>query len=317
MEMNFLLSRLIAIALALLIDLTIGEWNNKFHPVVLMGSCIRTFTERWNKGSSQQRLINGFLLILSGGILFALPFILLNRFLSMLPFWANGLLTGLLLKPSFAFTALIKAGREVGAALRKGDLPEARRLLGWHLVSRPTEHLSEGQLASGVIESLAENLTDSFFAPLFFFTLGGLPFAWFYRFVNTSDAMVAYRTAELEYFGKATAHLDDLLNWIPARLSGFALVLSAAIVKLNFRNAFAVMLKQNRRTSSPNAGWTMAAAAGALEVVLEKTDAYRLEGGVHLPTAGEIKTSISLLQSASVVILLLIGGTLVFVSFIL
>ncbi len=317
MELTFLFSHLIAIALALLIDLMVGERNNRFHPVVLMGNYIRAFTDRWNKGSPQQRLKNGFFLIVGGGILFAIPLILLNRLLSTLPFWANGLLTGLLLKPTFAFTALIKAGREVAAALQKGDLPEARRLLGWHLVSRPTEHLSEGHIASGVIESLTENLTDSFFAPLFFFAIGGLPFAWFYRFVNTSDAMVAYRTTELEHFGKVTAYLDDLLNWIPARLSGFALVLSAAFVRLNPRHAFTVMINQNQRTSSPNAGWTMAAAAGALEVTFEKADDYRLVGGANLPTVKDIETCISFLQVASVVILLLIGGILVFISFIL
>lgn len=317
MEINFLLSRLIAIILALLIDLMIGEWNNKLHPVILMGSYIRAFTDRWNKGSPQKRLKNGLLLILGGRILFATPLILLSRFFSTLPFWANGLLTGLLLKPTFAFTALINSGREVAVALRKGDLPEARRLLSWHLVSRPTEHLSEGHIASGVIESLAENLTDSFFAPLFFFVSGGLPFAWFYRFVNTSDAMVGYHTTEFEYFGKVTAYLDDLLNWIPARLSGFSLVLSAAFVRLDLRNAFSVMIKQSRRISSPNAGWTMAAAAGALEVTLEKANDYRLEGGANFPAVKDIESSISLLRAASVVILLLIGGILVFISFIL
>lgn len=159
-----------------------------------------------------------------------------------------------------------------------------------------------------MIESLSENLTDSFLAPLLCFALGGLPLAWAYRFVNTADAMIGYRNEAYEFFGKTAARLDDVVNWIPARIAGLLLVISARMTGLNAGHAYNTMKDQHTQTASPNAGWTMSAAAGALEVILEKQGNYRLSGGSSLPVEEDIFHSIRLVSTAMLLSLLLCGG---------
>ena len=123
--------------------------------------------------------------------------------------------------------------------------------------------------------------------------------------------MIGYHTAEFEYFGKFTAHLDDTLNWLPARISAFIIVLSAAICRMNFPHAFHVMKDQHKQTESPNAGWTMAAAAGALQVILEKQNAYKLAGGESFPTQQTIQSALELTKVALFLSLLFCGGVLI------
>lgn len=299
---------LIALITAFTIDLLLGDPPNHLHPVVLMGGFIRRLTARWNNGSPARRFWAGAALLIIGGALFSLPWLAVTTVSQGLPVWAQGILAGILLKPVFALRALLRAGREVQNSLLADDLPAARRLVAWHLVSRDTGKLSGCQAASAAIESLAENLTDSFLAPLFFFSLGGLPLAWFYRFVNTADAMIGYYTPQYEYFGKFAARLDDVLNWLPARLAGLLLVAAAGLCRMDAKAAWKTMLSQHGRTASPNAGWTMAAAAGALGVTLEKDGHYRLEGGPELPQAGDIGRAIRLVSVSLVLSLLFCGG---------
>ena len=209
---------------------------------------------------------------------------------------------------------LVEAAREVALYLGRGDLAAARRAVGYHLVSRPTAGLDEGQVASATVESVAENLTDSVVAPALFFLAGGLAAAAMYRVINTADAMFGYRLGPLEYFGKVAARLDDLLNLIPARLAGLSLVVGAGLAGERTRGALACLRRDRRRTASPNAGWTMAAMAGALGVILEKPGAYRLGAGA-LPIPTDIARSLRLLTAAicvslGVLIAVSLAGTL-------
>jgi adenosylcobinamide-phosphate synthase len=143
-------------------------------------------------------------------------------------------------------------------------------------------------------------------APICFFLVAGLPGAWAYRVINTADAMLGYRQGELEYLGKAAARLDDLLNWIPARLAALGIVLGAWIAGESGRRAWQVMLRDRGRTRSPNAGWTMAAMAGALGIGLEKPGVYQLGGqlgrelgGDAPPGAGAIDRALRVTTAAS------------------
>lgn len=305
---------LIGLGAAFLVDILWGDPPNRFHPVAAMGSLIRFTQKRFNTGSTRHRFLAGLSLIVIGGSIFSIPWWAMMPLIARLPVWAAGLLTACLLKPVFSFRNLIKAGKEVQQCLIKNDLSEARRLVAWHLVSRDTSELTKNQVASAVIESLAENITDSFLAPLLFFSIGGLPAAWFYRFVNTADSMIAYHTPELEYFGKSAARLDDILNWLPARLAGFILVIAAGLLRLKWKSAWHIMQTQNRRTSSPNAGWTMAAAAGALGVILEKPSTYRLEGGTQLPEVVNIEQCIQLVSLAMLLSLVVCGGIIIVIQ---
>jgi adenosylcobinamide-phosphate synthase len=305
---------LIAFAAALLIDLLFGDLPNRFHPVVAMGSFIRKGAKNAAQGPPLRQFFGGVGWMVLGGAIFCLPWFVLFSFTKNCPLWLYGIILGLLLKPMFAIRRLLEAGMEIYTALDRDDLAKARHLVSWHLVSRDTRQLSTGQVTSAVIESLAENLTDSFFAPVLAFALGGIPFAWFYRFVNTADAMIGYRTPQFEYYGKFAARLDDILNWVPARLAAIFLVAAAWLCHLDARNAWTVMLSQHSRTSSPNAGWTMAAAAGALRVRLEKVNTYRLDGGNEYPSIGDIKHIYRLISVAVLICSMFCGGLLIGLS---
>jgi adenosylcobinamide-phosphate synthase len=210
---------------------------------------------------------------------------------------AGLVLQGFALSCLLSLRGLVSAAREVASELGRGDLAGARRAVGYHLVSRPTAELDAGQVASATVESVAENLTDSLVAPVLFFLAGGLAGAAVYRAVNTADAMLGYRDGPLEYFGKIAARLDDIFNLIPARLAALSVVAGALLTGESARGALARLLSDRCRTASPNAGWTMAAMAGALGVLLEKPGAYRLGAG-ELPVVGDVDRSLRVLAAA-------------------
>jgi len=197
----------------------------------------------------------------------------------VLPLLAAVLL-GMLLKPMLAWAMLRSEVLAVEGALRQ-SLPAGRERLSW-LVSRDTAELSDAQVRESAIESLAENLNDSVVAPIFWFVLLGLPGAVFYRFANTADAMWGYpgiyQSQNWEWAGKWAARADDVLNWLPARLTGWLLALTCG-VKLDMLRHEAV------KTPSPNSGWPMAAMALALNIRLGKPGVYVLNpaGGEPLP----------------------------------
>jgi len=272
---------LLVLGLALALDLFFGELPNRFHPVSGMGTFIRAWVRRTPADGAVVSWSYGAALTLSGIALFSLPWFLLSH--AELPSWLWVAIGALGLKAVIALRRLLEAAGEVERALQASDLATARRSVGWNLVSRETKHLDAGHVASAAVESLAENLADSLVAPLLAYAIGGLPAAWAYRFVNTADAMIGYRDPRNEFLGKCTARLDDLLNWIPARLAGLLVVLAGTMAGGDWRMAWRVMLEQHDRTSSANAGRPMAAAADALGVHLEKAGAYRLDGGAEQP----------------------------------
>ncbi len=192
----------------------------------------------------------------------------------------------LLLKPMFAVRALRDAAFAVRDALDRGDLAAARRALG-SLCSRKADDLTEEELVMATIESVAENASDSFVAPLFFFACAGVPGAVFYRVVNTLDAMVGYR-GKLEYAGKASARLDDLLNLVPARMTALLLLLAGAVTGRDARAGVRILRRDVKRTESPNAGWPMATMAGLLGVKLVKVDHYALGDATHPARTAQI-----------------------------
>ena len=193
---------------------------------------------------------------------------------------------------------LVRAARRVQAALRRGDLDAARSAVGRDLVSRPTARLGAGQVAAATIESVAENLTDSVLAPVAFYLAFGLPGAFAYRAVNTADSMIGYRRGTLEHFGKVAARLDDVLNFLPARLAALAIVGATALAGADVGRAWRTMLGHHARTASPNAGWTMAAMAGALRVRLEKPEHYVLGDGPE-PAADDISIAVRIVIIAA------------------
>jgi adenosylcobinamide-phosphate synthase len=264
--------------LALGIDLALGDPPNRWHPVAWMGSAVAAGRRRLASGSRAWLLASGGALTLAVATVSGAVSFVPSRLASQLGA-AGVLLEALVLSTLLSVRGLVRAARLVDAALARGDVPGARALVAFHLVSRDTGALDEGHVVSATIESVAENLCDSVIAPVCFYLAFGLAGAAVYRAVNTADAMIGYRAGALEHFGKVAAWLDDALNLLPARLAGVAIGAGAAIAGADARGAGRVMRRDAGATASPNAGWPMAALAGALGVELEKVGFYRLGAG--------------------------------------
>jgi adenosylcobinamide-phosphate synthase len=170
--------------------------------------------------------------------------------------------------------------------LATGDVSRARQALR-SLVSRDPSQLDAALIAAAAIESLAENASDSFVAPLFYYSLLGLPGAWAYRAVNTLDAMVGYH-GRYEYLGKIPARIDDLLNLIPARLTALLIAAAAGLASAGTRQSWRALRRDHAQTEGPNAGYPMSAIAGALGIRLEKIDHYCLNDGGRPPQPEDI-----------------------------
>src|SRR5256712_674553 len=272
----------LGLSAALAIDLALGEPPERFHPVVAMGRAISAL-EMLAPHEPRRARAFGLLLPLVPAVGAALAGALLGR---VGPAPLRFVAVAWMLKSSFALRSLLAASRRVERSLAREDLASARRELRG-LVSRPTADLPAHAIASAAIESLAENLCDSYAAPLLFHRCAGLAAALAYRAVNTADAMVGYR-GRYEDLGKAAARLDDALNYAPARLSALALVAAAPFAGGSARDAWRVALAHHGRTASPNAGWPMAAAAGALGLRLAKPGPYSLGTG-HAPGPCDIR----------------------------
>jgi adenosylcobinamide-phosphate synthase len=265
-------ARLAALALlgAVAFDLLLGEPPDALHPVVWMGRTLRACKRLAPaEGRRLAQLVWGVLVALGVPALFAAA----ATFVPTRPAIALLVLVPAL-KSSFALAALGRAGQAVGKALAAGDLDAARHGLR-SLCSRDPARLDGARVAAAAIESVAENASDSFVAPLFYYALFGLPGAIAYRACNTLDAMIGYH-GRYEYLGKPAARLDDLLNLVPARLTAAFLLAGGALVGADARAGWRIWHRDARKTESPNAGRPMATMAGLLGVELEKVDHSKL-----------------------------------------
>ncbi len=292
--------RALVAGLALALDLLLGDPPTPFHPVAWMGRAIGSAERVAPRCGRLGPLSWGLLIAAGGASLVAGLGVRLERRLSRLPGPARLLIEAGLLKTTLSLRGLTGAAGEVYAALATGDLPEARRLLRWHLVSRATGDLDEAQVAAATIESVAENASDGVIAPLLYYAIGGLPAALAYRFLNTADSMLGYRGERYEWLGKGPARLDDVANFLPARLTAGLLVLAAMLGGGNVRRAWHILRHDGGCTDSPNAGRPMAAMAGALGVELEKVGHYRLGAGLPQPAPADVARAVTLMHRATI-----------------
>jgi len=266
--------------LALALDFVFGESSNAWHPIAWLGKLISLETRLAPKTGKLMQLAYGvgMVLVTLGLIVTAVYFLL--AYLRELNPVVYIIVAGLLLKFTFSLRGLRQAVDAVRKLLARNNLNQARISLN-SLVSRDTSKLDKSQIISATIESAAENICDSFVAPLFYFFLLGVPGAIGYRVINTFDSMVGYH-GQWEYLGKFAARLDDVINFIPARITALIIVVASFICRKDVSQAWHIMIRDHKKTESPNAGWTMSAIAGALGVQLEKIDHYRL-GDNHYP----------------------------------
>ncbi|MDZ4279520.1 MAG: adenosylcobinamide-phosphate synthase CbiB [Hydrogenophaga sp.] len=278
-----------AMVLALLIDRWWGEPPVRWHPVVWMGQGLDAMGRRIAPAMGQaaptnaRMFVAGAMAWIAGAGVVVLIAWAAAWAVGHMPLWLQALALGVLLKPLLAWRMLRDEVRAVEAALGE-SLSAGRERLSW-LVSRDVSALDAAQVRESAIESLAENLNDSVVAPLFWFAIAGLPGAALYRFANTADAMWGYRGErngrDWTWAGKWAARADDVLSWLPARITG------ALVGVLGAARGLQTLPAQAGRTPSPNSGWPMAAMALALDVRLGKPGVYELHGAGRSPEAAD------------------------------
>ncbi|MDO8472994.1 MAG: cobalamin biosynthesis protein [Dehalococcoidia bacterium] len=287
---------------AVAFDLAAGEMPAVLHPVVWMGRLLRLGVLLGPRRGKAGQFIYGaalvfFVILLFGGAAFTLM-----RFLRTVNPAVYVVAGGILLKSCFSIRELARAAKRVKESLLQNDIPQARVNVR-SLVSRETASLDAPAIVGAAVESVAENTSDSFVAPIFWFVLLGIPGAFIYRVANTADAMIGYHD-DFEYLGKFAARLDDVLNFVPARATGLLLVAASWVSRLDVGGAWHIMLRDHGLTESWNAGWPMSAMAGSLNVRLEKAAHYKLGDAVKALTPQLIDDSVRVMSFAVAIWLL-------------
>lgn len=303
----------VSLIVALAIDQAVGEPPLRWHPVVWMGrylqhagAWLQTQVRR-DDAPDPASFWQGALAWWGGALLVLLPAGLLQWWLWQLPWTIGAALGGLLLKPLLSWRLLVHEVLAVEYALAQ-SLPAGQQQLA-RIVSRDVSQLDATEVRESALESLAENLNDSVIAPLCWFTVLGLPGAALYRYADTADSMWgycgSYRGQRWEWAGKWAARTDDVLAWLPARLSGLALCLLGGL------QGAARLRVEACQTPSPNSGWPMAAMALALNVRLRKPGVYTLNTNGTAPTPAHMVQAVRLGGNAIWFIVALSGLVLI------
>ncbi|WP_433945770.1 adenosylcobinamide-phosphate synthase CbiB [Paenibacillus sp. SN-8-1] len=259
---------------AYLVDRLIGDPRAIPHPVVGMGRAITRIEAAIRRRVPERRLKAAGLLLplLVAGGAFALTWGLIWLLARISP-WLAAAAEIWLIATTVAAKGLKDAGMAVYHCLRQGDLPAARRSLGM-IVGRDTGHLESSEIARGAVETVAENIVDGVVSPLFYAIIGGAPLAMAYRAVNTLDSMVGYKNEKYLNLGWASARLDDVANYIPARLTALMLIVVSQGMGLQAGRAYRTIRRDAASHPSPNSGYPESAVAGALGIRLGGENVY-------------------------------------------
>lgn len=298
----------LVLLLAAVIDIVFGEPPAAVHPVVWIGKLITILK---NEAPKTHRKLYGTVMALCC-VLFASLIGYSVLYITALP-GIPGILALLIeayfLKATFAINCLLSPAREIYKHLEENQLEKVRELLPIY-VSRNTSKLTKTQMSSAVVESVSENYVDGILSPIFYYAIFGgygLVAAYAFKAISTLDSMVGYKTEPYRELGYFSAKSDDVLNWVPARISVIFILAAAIIVSLLPRNGRKInpfdsvkaALEDGMKTPSPNSGYPMAATAGALGVKLEKPETYVL-GASYPPTeVKDIKRVSQLIAIAS------------------
>ncbi|MDS1029027.1 adenosylcobinamide-phosphate synthase CbiB [Bacillota bacterium LX-D] len=273
----FLSSEIFLLAVAF--DLLIGDPLWLTHPTQIFGYVI-TFLEnilrRRPENSPKREILLGSVLV-ALVIIFAYAVSFLILWLCFkINYWVGVIASGWLLSTTIAIKGLAKAGHDIFLLLQKGDIQLARQKVGY-IVGRDTDQLSIADIVRATVETVAENIVDGIISPLFYALIGGVPLALAYRAINTMDSMLGYKNEKYLYFGRAAALVDDVANYIPARITAGLLLLASVLCKLNWRSAWKYLREDAKKHPSPNSGLPEATVAGALGISLGGLNYY---GGI-------------------------------------
>lgn len=299
-----ILESIVVVFFAILIDLRFGDPKSMIHPTAWIGYLVSKSAPLARGSSDIFEKVGGILIVISAvsavSILIILFEIVKTSFNNEIIITIISIFAGaILLKSTIAIKGMEKHAMQVIEALESDDLQRARDNLSM-IVKRNTKSLDKTHIISGVLESISENTVDGITGPLFYYSVLGLVGAFVYRTINTIDSMIGYRSDIFKNIGWFGANCDKILNIIPSRLTSLVMVLSAFLLKQNWRESYRVMIRDGKKTSSPNAGYPMAALAGALETRLEKIQHYSLGNGTTELTKQHIASALLLMKVTTV-----------------
>ena len=299
-----ILEGIVIVGFALLLDFLIGDPKTKYHPTAWIGKLIAVLVPFTRNNSPKKELFSGILIVfvvvaIVSTLLVALDFGISLLTIDIVSLVVSIVVGSILLKTTIAIRGMQKHALAVVDALEKDDLDSARNHLSM-IVKRNTKHLDKNHISSAVLESVSENTVDGITGPLFYYAIFGLPGAFVYRAINTIDSMVGYKTSLFRNIGWFGANCDTILNYIPSRLTGLVMILSALILGYNWKESFYIMRRDGKKLESPNAGFPIAALAGALGTKLEKINYYAVGDGNIEFTKSHIISAIRLMKVSSI-----------------
>jgi adenosylcobinamide-phosphate synthase len=299
---------------ALALDLAFGDPKNRYHPTAWVGKIIARIVPIAKSQNPTTERIGGVFVTLAVTCLVTallLPFDLLTKNAADTISAIIIILIGsILLKTTIAIRGLQKHGEQVMESLSNDNLEEARGRLSM-LVKRNTKNLDRNHVVSGVLESTSENIVDGITGPLFYFGVFGLVGAFVYRTINTIDSMIGYKNSLFGNVGWFGANCDKVLNYLPARITGYIMVLGAVLIGADWKNALRILRRDGKKTSSPNAGYPMAAMAGALGTRFEKIDHYVLGDGTEDLGVEHFRSAIHLMKTTCILFCALVTMPLI------
>ena len=299
-----ILEGIIIVGFALLLDFLIGDPKTKYHPTAWIGKLIAVLVPFSRNNSPKKELFGGILIVFTVVVIVSTLLVALDFGISLLTIDIVSLVVSIvvgsiLLKTTIAIRGMQKHALSVVDALEKDDLDSARNHLSM-IVKRNTKNLDKNHISSAVLESVSENTVDGVTGPLFYYAVFGLPGAFVYRAINTIDSMIGYKTSLFRNIGWFGANCDTILNYIPSRLTGLVMILSALILGYNWKESFYIMKRDGKKLESPNAGFPIAALAGALGTKLEKINYYAVGDGNIEFTKSHIISAIRLMKVSSI-----------------
>ena len=317
-DISLILDSLLILSLAFLIDLVFGEVPDRIHPTLWMGKVTAYFKSKLKNENSRVEKINGVLLCLLLIVLFVVPvyFMLfwVHEFFGWLPYIVA---SAIVLQTTFAIKCMKQYTLPVADSVEKGDYDRARQLLPFIVRRNPTE-LTKRHIISAAVETIAEGTTDGITSPFFYFALFGVPGAVAFRVVNTLDSMVGYKDLDHINIGWFSAKMDTIANYIPSRLTAILMMLSALLLRENWRKSWRILQRDRKNTASHNAGWTISTMAGALNIQLEKPGFYKIGDNndlspTHIIKALRIMVLTATLFGVSIILPLVVLRTLIII----
>ncbi|WP_299291898.1 cobalamin biosynthesis protein [Nitrosopumilus sp.] len=298
-----ILESILIIGFAILLDFKFGDPKSKFHPTAWIGNLIAKLVPTAKNPNHIVEKIGGIMILsITAGIVFIITSGIVYGFSLISDYFVSVIVSvivgGILVKTTFAIRGMENHAKAVLDSLDANKLENARDNLSM-IVKRDTSKLDQNHVISGVLESISENTVDGITGPMFYYALFGLPGAFVYRVVNTADSMIGYKTDLFKNIGWFTAKCDTVLNYIPSRLTGFLMIIAAALLQNNWKESYKIMVRDGRKTESPNAGYPMAALAGALGTKFEKIDHYQLGDGEIPLSKKHVYSAISLMKITS------------------